>query len=65
MPSPEGAQERMPLQRRALILDHIRQRGAASIQELASSIGASVSTIRRDRGVGVTVVAMPREGSSR
>lgn len=48
MSSPEARQELMPLQRQALILDHIRQRGAASIQELASSIGASVSTIRRD-----------------
>lgn len=38
----------MPVQRHALILDHIRQRGAASIQELAAAIGTSVSTIRRD-----------------
>jgi DeoR family transcriptional regulator of aga operon len=38
----------MPVQRHALILDHIRQRGAVSIQELASVIGSSISTIRRD-----------------
>lgn len=41
-------QDRIPLQRQALILDHIRKLGAASIHELAETIGSSVSTIRRD-----------------
>jgi len=40
--------EMIPAQRRALVLEHIRTRGAASIHELAESIGASSSTIRRD-----------------
>ncbi len=40
--------ELIPAQRRAFVLDHIRKRGAASIQELAEAIGASISTVRRD-----------------
>ncbi len=38
----------IPAQRRAILLERVRQRGAASIQELARSIGASASTVRRD-----------------
>ena len=38
----------IPAQRRASVLDHIRKRGAASIQELSEAIGISISTIRRD-----------------
>ena len=48
MSSSERRAEPIPLQRHALILNHIRQHGAASIQELASAIGSSISTIRRD-----------------
>jgi DeoR family transcriptional regulator of aga operon len=40
--------EAIPAHRRALVLEHVRQRGAASIHELAGAIGASTSTIRRD-----------------
>lgn len=40
--------ELIPAQRRALVLEHIRQRGVASIQELADAISVSGSTIRRD-----------------
>jgi DeoR family transcriptional regulator of aga operon len=40
--------EIIPAKREALILDFLRQRGAAGIQELAEEIGASASTIRRD-----------------
>jgi DeoR family transcriptional regulator of aga operon len=40
--------ELIPAQRRALMLEHIRKRGAASIQELAEEIGISISTVRRD-----------------
>jgi DeoR family transcriptional regulator, aga operon transcriptional repressor len=40
--------ELIPAQRRALVLEHIRQRGAASIQELADAVGTSPSTVRRD-----------------
>jgi DeoR/GlpR family transcriptional regulator of sugar metabolism len=40
--------EILPAKRRALILEHLRINGAASIQELADSIGGSQSTIRRD-----------------
>ena len=40
--------ELIPAQRRAFMLDHIRKRGAASIQELAEAIGISLSTVRRD-----------------
>ncbi len=44
----EGRQDLLPVQRQALILDHVRQHGAASIHDLAAAIGSSVSTIRRD-----------------
>lgn len=40
--------EMIPEQRRASVLDHIRKKGAASIQELSEAIGISISTIRRD-----------------
>ncbi len=40
--------ELIPAQRRALVLEHIRLKGSASILELAAGIGASASTIRRD-----------------
>jgi DeoR/GlpR family transcriptional regulator of sugar metabolism len=38
----------IPAKRRAMILEHLRSNGAASIQELADAIGGSQSTIRRD-----------------
>lgn len=38
----------IPAQRHALILDAVRRAGAASIQTLASEIGASLATVRRD-----------------
>jgi DeoR family transcriptional regulator of aga operon len=37
-----------PARRRAQILDLLRERGAASIQELAADLGVSPATIRRD-----------------
>ncbi|RVG07694.1 DeoR/GlpR transcriptional regulator [Sinorhizobium meliloti] len=40
--------EMVPAKRRALILEHLRINGAASIQELADTIGGSQSTVRRD-----------------
>ncbi len=40
--------ELIPAQRRAFMLEHIRKRGAASIQELSEAIGISLSTVRRD-----------------
>jgi DeoR family transcriptional regulator of aga operon len=40
--------ELIPAHRRALILEHIQKRGAASIQELADAVRASSSTVRRD-----------------
>jgi len=40
--------EIIPAKRRAMILDHLRRDGAASIQELAAQTGASSSSIRRD-----------------
>jgi len=40
--------EIIPAKRRVLILEHLRANGAASIQELAETIGGSQSTIRRD-----------------
>jgi DeoR family transcriptional regulator of aga operon len=40
--------EAIPAHRRALVLEHVRKQGAASIHELAEAIGASASTIRRD-----------------
>jgi DeoR/GlpR family transcriptional regulator of sugar metabolism len=38
----------VPAKRRALILEHLRINGAASIQELTETIGGSQSTVRRD-----------------
>lgn len=38
----------IPAERHALILDAVRRAGAASIQTLASEIGASLATVRRD-----------------
>ncbi|MBZ9938454.1 DeoR/GlpR family DNA-binding transcription regulator [Mesorhizobium sp. BR1-1-16] len=40
--------ELIPAQRRATMLELIRKRGAASIQDLAEAIGISMSTVRRD-----------------
>ena len=40
--------EMLPAQRRALILETLRDQSAASIQTLADSLGASASTVRRD-----------------
>ncbi len=40
--------ELIPAQRRAFMVEHIRKRGAASIQELSEAIGISTSTVRRD-----------------
>lgn len=40
--------EMMPAQRHALILETLREHGAASIQALAERLGASASTVRRD-----------------
>lgn len=47
----EGTTKRveiMPVRRRAMILDHLRIRNSATIQELADAIGGSQSTVRRD-----------------
>ncbi len=38
----------IPVQRRNLILEHIRQRGVSSVNELADAAGVSLPTIRRD-----------------
>jgi DeoR/GlpR family transcriptional regulator of sugar metabolism len=48
MESPAKRVEIIPAKRRAMILDWLRDRGVMSVQELAASIGASVSTVRRD-----------------
>lgn len=40
--------ERIPAQRHAAILEHLRVRGAASIPELTEAMAASPSTVRRD-----------------
>jgi DeoR family transcriptional regulator, aga operon transcriptional repressor len=40
--------EIIPAKRRAMILEFLRERGVMSIQELTASIGASISTVRRD-----------------
>jgi DeoR family transcriptional regulator of aga operon len=40
--------EILPAKRRAMILEHIRDQKAASIHDLASTLGASSSTVRRD-----------------
>lgn len=44
----ESRPELIPAHRRALMLDHLRTRGAASVGELADASGASPSTVRRD-----------------
>jgi DeoR family transcriptional regulator, aga operon transcriptional repressor len=46
--APTRRPELIPAHRRAFMLEHIRKRGAASIQELAEAMGASLSTVRRD-----------------
>jgi len=48
MEMPSKRVEIIPAKRRAMILDHLRINGAASIQELAEAFGGSQSTIRRD-----------------
>ncbi len=48
METPTKRVELLPAKRRAMILDHLRVNGAASIQALADAIGGSGSTIRRD-----------------
>jgi len=40
--------EQFPAQRHAEILRHLRSAGTASVQELSESLGASLSTVRRD-----------------
>ncbi|MBU2485416.1 MAG: DeoR/GlpR family DNA-binding transcription regulator [Alphaproteobacteria bacterium] len=40
--------ERIPAQRHAAILEHLRANGAASISELTEAMAASPSTVRRD-----------------
>src|ERR1700729_4066404 len=45
---PTRRPELIPAQRRAFMLEHIRKRGAASIQELSEAIGISLSPVRRD-----------------
>ena len=40
--------DHLPARRRALILEQVRQRGAAAIPDLADAVGVSMSTIRRD-----------------
>lgn len=48
MQAPTKRVELVPAKRRALILEHLRANGAASIQQLAEVIGGSLSTVRRD-----------------
>jgi DeoR/GlpR family transcriptional regulator of sugar metabolism len=48
MDTPNKRVEFIPAKRRAMILDHLRLNGAASVQELVDAIGGSGSTIRRD-----------------
>ncbi|AZO05142.1 MULTISPECIES: DeoR/GlpR family DNA-binding transcription regulator [unclassified Mesorhizobium] len=48
MDTPSKRVEMVPAKRQALILEHLRVNGAASIQELADTIGGSQSTVRRD-----------------
>lgn len=48
MDAPTKRVEMVPAKRRGLILEHLRVNGAASIQELAETIGGSQSTVRRD-----------------
>ena len=46
--NPAARVEILPAQRRALILDTLREQGAASIQTLSERLSASASTVRRD-----------------
>ena len=48
MDTPSKRVEMVPAKRQALILEHLRVNGAASIQELADTIAGSQSTVRRD-----------------
>ncbi|RVP99178.1 DeoR/GlpR family DNA-binding transcription regulator [Sinorhizobium meliloti] len=48
MDAPSKRVDIVPAKRRAIILEHLRANGAASIQELADAIGGSQSTARRD-----------------
>jgi DeoR/GlpR family transcriptional regulator of sugar metabolism len=48
MDTPSKRVDMVPAKRQALILEHLRINGAASIQELADTIGGSQSTVRRD-----------------
>ena len=48
MNAPTKRVEIIPAKRRALILEHLRVNGAASITELSEAIGGSQSTVRRD-----------------
>ena len=48
MDTPTKRVELVPAKRRALIIEHLRENGAAGIQELADTIGGSQSTVRRD-----------------
>ena len=48
MDTPSRRVEMVPAKRQALILEHLRVNGAASIQELADTIAGSQSTVRRD-----------------
>jgi DeoR/GlpR family transcriptional regulator of sugar metabolism len=48
MDAPAKRVELLPAKRRALILEHLRQSGSASVQVLADVIGGSQSTVRRD-----------------
>ena len=44
----ESGGKKIPVQRRSEMLDFLRWRGAASIQEIASALDVSGSTVRRD-----------------
>ena len=46
--APSKRVDTVPAKRRAIILEHLRANGAASIQALADAIGGSQSTARRD-----------------
>lgn len=48
MNAPSKRVELIPAQRRAMMLEHLRVNGAASIGELAQAVGGSQSTVRRD-----------------
>jgi DeoR/GlpR family transcriptional regulator of sugar metabolism len=48
MDAPSKRVELVPAKRRAIILEHLRANGAASIQDLTEAVGGSQSTVRRD-----------------